>query len=252
MRAVAWGLLLPFVGTVLGAVSVWFLPGGLGSSTRRVLSGFAAGVMTAASVWSLLLPALEQAESWGRWSFFPAVVGFWAGILFLLALDRKLPALGGERGERSSMAMLVLAVILHNIPEGMAVGVAYAGWLEGEAGVTLAGALALSLGIAIQNIPEGAIISLPLRGEGMGRRGAFSMGVLSGIVEPIGGAVTIWLSALVVPALPFLLSFAAGAMIYVVVEELVPELPSESGSAVGLLCFVLGFTVMMTLDVALG
>ena len=226
---------------------------------QRVLTGFAAGVMVAASIWSLLIPAMEESQSMGQWAFVPAVTGFWAGILFLLFLDRMIPHLhmnsGKAEGPESSLkktTMLVLAVTLHNLPEGMAVGAVYAGWMSGDAGITAMGALALSLGIAIQNFPEGAIISMPLRAEGVSRRKAFLYGTLSGIVEPVGAALTIVSAGFAVPFLPYLLSFAAGAMLYVVVEELIPEMSEGKHSNVGTLLFAAGFTVMMTLDVALG
>ena len=253
------GILIPFLGTSLGAACVFVMRKRLNPLVQRSLTGFAAGVMVAASVWSLIIPAMEQSEPMGRLSFVPAAVGFWAGILFLLLLDRTIPHLhtGSDdpEGPRSHLArttMLVLAVTLHNLPEGMAVGVVFAGYLQGNAGITAAGALALSLGIAIQNFPEGAIISMPLRAEGVGKGRAFLYGVLSGVVEPIGALLTIWLSAYVVPLLPYLLSFAAGAMMYVVVEELIPETSAGSHSNLGTLMFALGFTLMMALDVALG
>ena len=253
------GLLIPFAGTMLGAACVFFMRNNLSELVQRALTGFAAGVMVAASIWSLLLPAMEQASDMERWSFVPAVAGFWLGILFLLGLDRLIPHLhrgsAEAEGIKSSLGkttMLTLAVALHNIPEGMAVGAVYAGWLYGDSGITLAGALALSLGIAIQNFPEGAIISMPLRAEGMNKAKAFAGGVLSGVVEPVGALLTILAAGLVVPALPYLLSFAAGAMLYVVVEALIPEMSQGEHSNVGTLAFALGFTLMMALDVALG
>lgn len=259
MKSIILGILVPFVGTSLGAACVWLMKRGLNRQVERGLTGFAAGVMTAASIWSLLIPAMQQAEAMGRWSFLPAVVGFWIGILFLLALDKTIPHLHlhseqseGAKASVPKTAMLVLAVILHNIPEGMAVGVVYAGWQAGQAGITLASALALSLGIAIQNFPEGAIISMPLRAEGMSKRRAFLWGVFSGAVEPVGALLTICMAGLVIPVLPYLLSFAAGAMIYVVVEELIPEMSEGNHSNIGTLCFAIGFTIMMALDVALG
>lgn len=253
------GVLLPFLGTTLGAACVLFMRRELRQGLQRGLTGFAAGVMVAASIWSLLIPAMEQAEGMGAWSFVPAVAGFWLGIGFLLALDRAIPHLhrGSAQPEGPQVAwkrttMLVLAVTLHNIPEGMAVGVVYAGFLAGEGQITMAAALALSLGIAIQNFPEGAIISMPLRAEGMSKPRAFAGGVLSGAVEPLGALLTILAAGLVVPALPYLLSFAAGAMIYVVVEELIPEMSQGKHSDIGALSFAVGFTLMMALDVALG
>lgn len=254
-----WSLLTPFFGTSLGAACVFFLKKGLGDRVQRGLTGFASGVMVAASIWSLLIPAMEQSAGVGGWAFLPAVTGFWAGILFLLGLDHLIPHLHqrsqqaeGPRTQLQRSTMMVLAVTLHNIPEGMAVGVVYAGFLAGEGQITMAAALALSLGIAIQNFPEGAIISMPLRSEGMGKAKAFAGGMLSGAVEPVGALLTILAAGLVVPALPYLLSFAAGAMLYVVVEELIPEMSQGEHSNVGTLAFALGFTLMMALDVALG
>lgn len=254
-----WSLLTPFFGTALGAACVFFLKKGLGDRVQRGLTGFASGVMVAASIWSLLIPAMEQSAGVGGWAFLPAVTGFWAGILFLLGLDHLIPHLHqrsqqaeGPRTQLQRSTMMVLAVTLHNIPEGMAVGVVYAGLLSGEGQITMMAALALSLGIAIQNFPEGAIISMPLRSEGMGKAKAFAGGVLSGVVEPVGALLTILAAGLVVPALPYLLSFAAGAMLYVVVEELIPEMSQGKHSNVGTLAFALGFTLMMALDVALG
>lgn len=254
-----WGILIPFLGTSLGAGCVFFLKNSLRDGIQRALTGFAAGVMVAASVWSLLIPAMEQAANLGRLAFFPAAVGFWLGILFLLLLDHLIPHLHqnslqaeGPKSQLQRTTMMVLAVTLHNIPEGMAVGVVYAGYLAGTAQITAAGALALSLGIAIQNFPEGAIISMPLRAEGMKKGRAFWGGVLSGIVEPIGAVLTILAAGIVVPALPYLLSFAAGAMLYVVVEELIPEMSQGQHSNVGTVFFAVGFSVMMVLDVALG
>lgn len=257
--AVAWGLLVPLLGTSLGAACVFFLKKGLGDRVQRGLTGFASGVMVAASIWSLLIPAMEQSAGAGVWVFLPAVIGFWAGILFLLGLDHLIPHLHqrsqqaeGPRTRLERSTMMVLAVTLHNIPEGMAVGVVYAGFLAGEGQITMTAALVLSLGIAIQNFPEGAIISMPLRAEGVGKVRAFAGGVLSGAVEPLGAGLTILAAGLVVPALPYLLSFAAGTMLYVVVEELIPEMSQGEHSNVGTLTFALGFTLMMTLDVALG
>ena len=255
---IAEGILIPFLGTALGAGCVFFMRGALGQNVQRRLTGFAAGVMTAASVWSLLIPAIEQSAGLGRWAFLPAAAGLWTGILFLLALDRLIPHLhlNSDRAEglpsrMPRTAMMVLAVVLHNLPEGMAVGVAYAGVLSGRTGVTLAGAAILALGIAIQNFPEGAIISLPLRAEGMPAGKAFVMGVLSGAVEPAGAVLVLLAADLLTPALPFFLSFAAGAMLYVVVEELIPEASAGEHSNLGALWFSIGFTVMMALDVAL-
>lgn len=254
------GLLLPFLGTALGSGCVFFLRGGMSERVRRALTGFAAGVMVAASVWSLLIPAMEQAETtMGKLSFLPAAGGFWLGILFLLALDHIVPHLHvgsdcpeGRPCKLPRNTMLVLAVTLHNIPEGMAVGVVYAGYLTGQGEITALGALALALGIAIQNFPEGAIISMPLKSAGESAPRAFAAGALSGLVEPIGALLTVLAASLVVPALPVLLSFAAGAMLYVVVEELIPEMSQGVHSNIGTVFFSVGFSLMMILDVALG
>lgn len=253
------GVFIPFLGTALGSACVFFMKGNMNQMLQRALTGFAAGVMVAASVWSLLVPSMEQAAGMGNWAFVPAVVGFWIGILFLLVLDRAIPHLHmnsteaeGPRSKLSRTTMLVLAVVLHNVPEGMAVGAVYAGWQSGNMELSVTGALALSLGIAIQNFPEGAIISMPLRAEGVSKPKAFLYGALSGAVEPLGALLTVWAAGFVVPLLPYLLSFAAGAMIYVVVEELIPEMSEGRHSNVGTLLFAAGFTVMMALDVALG
>lgn len=255
----AQGLLIPFAGTTLGAACVFLLKKELHREVQRALTGFAAGVMVAASIWSLLIPAMEDAAAMGTWAFVPAVVGFWLGILFLLFLDQMIPHLHlnseeaeGPKSTLQRTTMLVLAVTLHNIPEGMAVGVVYAGWLAGDANITAMGALALSLGIAIQNFPEGAIISMPLTADGTGKPKAFLYGMLSGAVEPVGALLTILAAGLVLPALPYLLSFAAGAMFYVVVEELIPEMSEPPHSNIGTVFFGVGFTLMMALDVALG
>ncbi len=259
MKDAFYGILIPFLGTSLGAASVFFLKKSLGDHIQRALTGFAAGVMVAASIWSLLIPAMDQSAALGKLAFFPAAVGFWLGILFLLLLDHIIPHLHrnsqqaeGPHSQLQRTTMMVLAVTLHNIPEGMAVGVVYAGYLSGTAQITAAGALALSLGIAIQNFPEGAIISMPLRAEGMSKGRAFWGGVLSGIVEPIGAVLTILAAGVIVPALPYLLSFAAGAMLYVVVEELIPEMSQGEHSNIGTVFFAVGFSLMMILDVALG
>jgi len=253
------GILIPFLGTTLGAACVFFMKKSLGDLVRRSLAGFAAGVMVAASVWSLLIPAIEQSENMGALSFLPAFMGFWVGVLFLLALDHLIPHLhvGSEQteGPKTKLGrttMMVLAVTLHNIPEGMAVGVMYAGFVAGSPQITAASALTLSLGIAIQNFPEGAIISMPLKAEGESKGRAFLGGVLSGVVEPLGAVLTILAAQLVIPALPYLLSFAAGAMLYVVVEELIPEMSQGRHSNLGTVFFAAGFSVMMVLDVALG
>ena len=253
------GIMIPFLGTALGAACVFFMKKSLGDLVQRSLAGFAAGVMVAASIWSLLIPAIEQSDGMGKLSFLPAFIGFWGGMLFLLLLDRLIPHLhvGSEQAEgpKSKLGratMMMLAVTLHNIPEGMAVGVVYAGFLSGNTQITAASALALSLGIAIQNFPEGAIISMPLRAEGECKGRAFLGGVLSGVVEPIGAVLTIVAAQFIIPALPYLLSFAAGAMLYVVVEELIPEMSQGRHSNLGTVFFAVGFSVMMVLDVALG
>ena len=253
------GIMIPFAGTTLGAACVYFMKKGIRQNVEKGLLGFASGVMVAASVWSLLIPSMNLSADLGRLAFLPAVTGFFCGILFLLFLDGHVPHLhiGCDEPEGPSCTlkkntMLVLAVTLHNIPEGMAVGVVYAGYLAGNAKITVAAAMALSIGIAIQNFPEGAIISMPLRTEGMKVSKAFAGGVLSGVVEPIGAVVTILAAQLVIPALPYLLSFAAGAMLYVVVEELIPEMSQGRHSNLGTVFFAVGFSVMMVLDVALG
>jgi len=253
-----WGILIPFLGTSIGAACVFFMKKSMSIGIQRALTGFAAGVMVAASVWSLLIPAINQSAALDKWSFVPAAVGFWIGILFMLLLDHIIPHLHqnsnkteGPRSHLEKTTMLVLAVTLYNIPEGMAVGVVYAGYLSGNMQITAAAAMALSIGIAIQNFPEGAIISMPLRAEGMRKSKAFIGGVLSGIVEPIGAILTILAASLIVPALPYLLSFAAGAMLYVVVEELIPEMSEGKHSNIGTISFAVGFSVMMILDVAL-
>ena len=252
-------IFLPFLGTTLGAAGVFFLKGEMNKTLQRALMGFAAGVMVAASIWSLIIPAMDQSAHMGKLAFIPALVGVWGGFLFLLVLDQLVPHMhmnsdcpeGAPCGLGKS-AMLVLAVALHNLPEGMAVGVVIASWLSGEQSMSFAAALALSVGIALQNLPEGAIISMPLKSGGMSRRRAFSYGVLSGVVEPLGAILTIALAALVVPVLPYLLAFSAGAMLYVVVEELIPEMSEGEHSNVGTVFFALGVTLMMVLDVALG
>ena len=253
------GIMIPFAGTAFGAACVFLLRSELKKGVQRALTGFASGVMVAASIWSLLVPAMDQSRGLGKLSFLPACAGFWMGILFLLFLDSVIPHLHmyaekaeGIRSGFQKTTMMVLAVTLHNIPEGMAVGVVYAGMLSGSTSITAGGALALALGIAIQNFPEGAIISMPLCAEGKSKGKAFLDGVLSGAVEPIGAALTILAVGFVVPAMPYLLSFAAGAMIYVVVEELIPEMSSGEHSNIGVIMFALGFTLMMALDVALG
>lgn len=253
------GLLIPFAGTVLGSGTVFLLRNNIKQSVEKLLLGFASGVMIAASVWSLLIPAIEMAEQQGQPGWLAPAIGFLLGMLFLLFLDSVVPHMHldkekpeGIKSKLSKSAMLVLAVTLHNIPEGMAVGVTFAGAMLGNTGITIAGALTLAIGIAIQNFPEGAIISLPLRSEGVSRKRAFAYGALSGIVEPIAAIITIGLTNLVVPILPYLLAFAAGAMIYVVVEELIPESQMGEHSNIGTVGVAIGFVIMMILDVALG
>lgn len=258
MLTLLYGLFLPFLGTAMGAACVFYRKKDMSLPLRRLLTGFAAGIMTAASVWSLLIPAMDHASSLGSLAFLPAGVGFWLGIGFLLILDKIIPHLhlnGSAEGPKSRLkrtSKLVLSVTLHNLPEGMAIGVVLAGWLSGEAHIGAATVTALALGIALQNFPEGAIISLPLKGEGMSRTKAFFAGALSGIVEPIGAALTLLAAGIIVPILPILLGFAAGAMLFVVVEELIPELAEGDPSNLGTVFFGLGFSLMMVLDVALG
>lgn len=251
-------LLIPFIGTSLGAAAVFLMKNKVSPRIEKTLLGFASGVMIAASIWSLLIPSMEMAEEQGKIAWLPALIGFFAGVLFLLAIDSIVPHLHlnadkpeGVKSRFSKISMMLFAVTIHNIPEGMAVGVAYAGAASGNSGVTVAGAFALSIGIAIQNFPEGAIISLPLKGEGISKGKAFLLGILSGVVEPIGGLITILLASRIVALLPYMLSFAAGAMFYVVVEELIPEAHSGDHSNLGTIGASLGFALMMVLDVAL-
>lgn len=253
------GLFIPFLGTAAGLGCVFFMKQKLGRGIQRALTGFAAGVMTAASIWSLIIPAMDMSEDMGKLSFLPAVVGFWCGVLFLLMLDSLIPHLHmnsdkaeGLPSKLARTTMMILAVTLHNIPEGMAVGIVYAGVLTDSADMTSGGALALALGIAIQNFPEGAIISMPLHAEGKSKWKSFVDGVLSGAVEPIGALLTILFASHLLMIMPYLLSFAAGAMIYVVVEELIPEMSEGEHSNVGVVLFSVGFTMMMTLDTMLG
>lgn len=253
------GIMIPFAGTTLGAACVYFMKKGIRQNVEKGLLGFASGVMVAASVWSLLIPSMNLSADLGRLAFLPAVTGFFCGILFLLFLDGYVPHLhiGCDEPEGPSCTlkkntMLVLAVTLHNIPEGMAVGVMFAGLLTANSGITLAGAFALSVGIAIQNFPEGAIISLPLKGEGMSSNRAFLYGTLSGVVEPVAAILTVLMYRVLAPVLPYLLAFAAGAMMYVVVEELIPETAEGEHSNIGTIGFAVGFALMMMLDVALG
>ena len=255
---VMMGLLIPFAGTSLGAAMVFFFSKQISDNVQKILTGFAAGVMVAASFWSLLQPSLESSEAMGKLSFIPAAVGFMIGIGFLLLLDEITPHMHMDHqveGPSSGLkrtTKLILAVTLHNIPEGMAVGVVYAGWLAGQAGVSQTAALVLALGIAIQNFPEGAIVSMPLLGEGMPKRRTFWMGVLSGAVEPVAAVITLLAAGLVTPVMPYFLAFAAGAMMYVVVEELIPEMSEGLHSNIGTIAFSLGFVTMMILDVTLG
>lgn len=259
MENIAIGLLIPFFGTVLGSGMVIFMKDKIDQRVEKALLGFASGVMIAASIWSLLLPSIEMSEQQGVIGWIPAAVGFMLGILFLLLLDTVVPHLHLETDQPEGMpaslkktTMLVLAVTLHNIPEGMAVGVVFAGVLAGNTGISLAGAFALSIGIAIQNFPEGAIISMPLKSEGLSKTKAFLDGAASGVVEPIAALLTILLTRLITPVLPYLLSFAAGSMIYVVVEELIPESQAGEHSNIGTIGVSIGFVLMMILDVALG
>lgn len=256
---VFWGLIIPFLGTTLGSAMVFFMKNKINNKVEKILLGFASGVMIAASVWSLLIPSIDMAEEQGVIAWIPATVGFLLGMLFLLVLDSVIPHLHlnsnkpeGMKSKLQKTTMMVLAVTLHNIPEGMAVGVVFAGAISQNSGITLAGAFALAIGIAIQNFPEGAIISMPLKSEGTSKLKAFWYGTLSGIVEPIGAILTIALTNLVVPVLPYFLSFAAGAMIYVVVEELIPESQAGEHSNIGTVGVAIGFVIMMILDVALG
>ena len=253
------GIMIPFVGTALGSACVFFLKHEMKPLLQKILLGFASGVMVAASVWSLLIPAMNMSEGMGRVAFIPAAVGLLLGMAFLLLMDRVIPHLHlgsdepeGAHSSLSKSMMLIFAVTLHNFPEGMAVGVVFAGMLEGSAGITLAGAFALAIGIAIQNFPEGAIISMPLKGTGISHGKAFFYGAASGIVEPLGALLTIWLASYIEPVLPYLLAFAAGAMLYVVVEELIPEASEGEHSNIATVGFAIGFVLMMILDVALG
>ena len=256
---VVYGLLIPFAGTALGSAMVIFLMNNIKQSVEKLLLGFASGVMIAASIWSLLIPAIEMSEQQGKIGWIAPAIGFLLGMIFLLVLDSVIPHMHldkekpeGVKSKLKKTTMLVLAVTLHNIPEGMAVGVTFAGAILGNAGITMTGAFALAIGIAIQNFPEGAIISMPLKSEGVSKGKAFLYGAISGIVEPISAIITILLTELVVPILPYLLSFAAGAMIYVVVEELIPESQMGKHSNIGTVGVALGFVIMMILDVALG
>lgn len=253
------GVFIPLIGTTLGAGCVFFLKEHIHPLVQKALLGFASGVMVAASIWSLIIPAIDMSEGMGKLSFMPAAVGFALGILFLLIMDQIVPHLHLDSDEPEGMkssfgksTMLMLAVTLHNIPEGMAVGVIFAGALSANNDISLAGALVLAIGIAIQNFPEGAIISLPLKSQGMSRGKSFTYGFLSGVVEPISAILTLMVTSLIVPVLPYLLSFAAGAMMYVVVEELIPEASEGGHSNIGTIGYAVGFIIMMTLDIALG
>lgn len=253
------GIMIPFIGTMLGSGMVFLLKDNINKKLEKVLLGFASGVMIAASVWSLLIPAIDMTTEQGKIGWLPATIGFLLGIVFLLILDTIIPHIHiesrkaeGIKAKLKKTTMMVLAVTLHNIPEGMAVGVTFAGAISGNSGITIAGAIALAIGIAIQNFPEGAIISMPLKSEGMSKSKAFIYGTLSGIVEPIGALITIMLTGIIVPLLPYMLSFAAGAMIYVVVEELIPESQIGEHSNLGTIGVAIGFVIMMILDVALG
>jgi len=252
------GIMIPFIGTTLGAGGVYLMTKGMNQKLQRALTGFSAGVMVAASIWSLLIPAMDHARHMGKLSFIPAAAGFWAGVIFLLILDKTVPHMHMDKqkeGMESSLGkntMLVLAVAMHNLPEGMAVGAIWAGIMSDNSSISVASAMILSVGIAIQNFPEGAIISMPLHSEGVSKNKAFGYGVISGIVEPLGALLTIMAARFVIPALPFTLSFAAGAMLYVVVEELIPEMSAGKHSNIGTVFFAVGFTLMMILDVALG
>lgn len=259
MEVIVLGLSLPFLGTVLGSAFVFLMNKEMAQNLQKTLLGFAAGVMVAAAVWSLLIPGMELCSDMGKMAVLPVVSGFMLGIIFLLGIDRVTPHLHiglnkpeGPRSKLSRTAMLSLAVTIHNLPEGMAVGAVLAGTIQGNADISAAGAIAMALGIAIQNIPEGAIISMPMRAEGNSKAKSFMIGSLSGIVEPLGGVAVILLASLLTPILPYMLAFAAGAMIYVVVEELIPEASEGEHSNLGTIGFAVGFAIMMTLDVVLG
>ncbi|MBR1934877.1 MAG: ZIP family metal transporter [Muribaculaceae bacterium] len=259
MMALVIGLLIPLLGTILGAAFVFLMKDGMSPRLQKSLLGFASGVMVAASVWSLLIPAMEMEESRGAWSVMPAALGFLLGIGFLLLLDEATPHLHlgsekpeGPRSHLSRTAMLALAVTIHNLPEGMAVGVVFAGAENGVGGLSVASALAMSIGIAIQNVPEGAIISMPMRAAGNSKWRSFALGSLSGAVEPLGGLAVVLLASVMTPVLPYLLAFAAGAMFYVVVEELIPEASEGEHSNLSTIGFAIGFVLMMVLDVVMG
>ena len=257
---VTLGLLIPFLGTCLGSICVYFMRNELSEHIQKILTGFAAGVMMAASIFSLLIPSIQQESEMGKWSVMPAFVGLWLGVLFLLLIDTVVPHLhkfaqqseGIKKDSLSKQMMMLLAVAIHNIPEGMAVGVVFAGYLQGNVYLSFTAALSLSMGIAIQNFPEGAIVSMPMHSKGLSKNKACFYGILSGIVEPLGAILTICFSSVIIPALPYLLGFAAGAMIYVVVEELIPEAQAGEHTNIGTIGTAIGFALMMVLDVALG
>ena len=252
------GILIPFLGTTLGAACVFFLKNNISDRLSRALSGFAGGIMVSASFFSLILPALEQTQHLGKLAFLPVASGFFVGMLFLLVLDLLIPHIHLDRSEEGPKTglkrttKLFLAVTLHNLPEGMVVGVVFAGWVYGNNEITLAGATVLAVGIALQNFPEGAVVSMPMRAEGLPKGKTFLFGMLSGVIEPIGALMTVFAASLFLPIIPYLLAFAAGAMFYVVVEELVPEMAKGEHNNTGTVCFALGFILMMALDIAFG
>lgn len=259
MNEIIMTILLPFAGTVIGAAFVFFLKGQMNILVHKSLLGFAGGVMVAASVWSLIIPAMDQSAHMGKLSFLPAFIGLWAGFIMMFGLDKIIPHLHRDCDSPEGICcslgkstMMFFAVALHNLPEGMAVGVVIAGWLSGNESISFTAAFTLAAGIAIQNLPEGAIVTMPLRSNGMKKPKAFAYGVASGAVEPIGAVITILLAAFVLPVLPYLLAFSAGAMLYVVVEELIPEMSEGEHTNIGTLFFAVGFSLMMVLDVALG
>lgn len=255
---IAAGILIPFLGTVLGAACVFFLKKEIGERLNSALAGFAGGIMVSASFFSLILPALEQTGGEGFATVLPLCFGFLAGMLFLFVLDLLIPHIHldkSEEGPRSGLkktTKLFLAVSLHNLPEGMVVGIVFAGWLHGQSNISLAGAMVLAVGIALQNFPEGAIVSMPLRAEGMPKWKTFLFGALSGVIEPVGALMTAFAATLFLPIIPFLLAFAAGAMFYVVVEELIPDMSKGSHTNTGTVCFAIGFVIMMALDILFG
>lgn len=259
MFEVIFSIIIPFIGTVLGAATVFFVKGKMSDKVQKAFSGFAAGVMIAAAVWSLIIPSFEASSQMGKFSFVPVIIGLWLGFLFLMLLDKVIPHLHIDSNEAEGPScnlkkstMTALAVALHNLPEGIAVGVVIASATSSESAVPITMAIALAIGIAVQNFPEGAIVSLPLANCGIKKGKTFTLGVLSGIVEPLGALLTLLLASFITPALPYLLSFAAGAMIYVVVEELIPEMSEGKHSHVGTIMFAVGFSLMMMLDVILG